>query len=874
MGNEPASPTNHKTSPGGGSLGGFFQTVQRKLTSGSMKRRVLKESASVLAIGLVASGLAYGGVMLARPSIDQRADLYALNRPPSFTFVDNDGQVLGHHGPFVGERIKLSEMPDYLPAAFLAMEDRTFYHHGGVDPKGLARALVANLEAGDTVAGGSTITQQLVKILFLTPERTFTRKFRELGGAWTLERNLSKDQILELYLNRIYLGSGAYGVDGAARTYFGKSAREVTLQEAAMLAALTRSPSVFTPRRDLEAAQERSKVVLQAMVDTGALKPEMAVAAAQKPATISDRSNDLARNYYFDAAAAEVQRIVPQINGDLVVTTAFDPRMQDAARRAVESVMQRRSRAMRAGQAALVSMTPDGGVRALVGGRDYSESQFNRATDAKRQPGSAFKLFVYLAALEAGMSPWSVRDDGRVDVGGYAPGNFDNKHFGQVTLLESLTRSLNTVAIKLQQEVGVRAVVRTAQRLGITSPLQAYASLALGTSEVTPLELTSAYAALASGGYKVTPYMVVEVRTPAGDVLYRHRPARPTRVIAEDKVTTMNAMLYEVVQSGTGRAANLGAREVAGKTGTSSDFRDAWFVGYTNEMVTAVWVGNDDFKPMKRVTGGSLPAQIWNGYMKVALQKYPPSALPRMLPPPTSGYDYVAYADPNDAMMIPPQDESNGFYVDVPGMFRDMFSSSPGPDSEQSTDTTASNAEGQRNEGDSFARERDRDNDREAAREREEEEREIARARRDAGGNDGSAPQQQSGAPPRQAATPAPAPAAPRATARLPLTERELARQRDADRPQTVAPVEGEMPPVGDLEAQRRAMVERNRQGFARPEFNSADPYAEREDSPRYARRLPPPDPDMAERDLDPGYFGEEPPPPPPEPDHGWFGRW
>jgi penicillin-binding protein 1A len=871
----------------------FVDRARGQFTAGSMSIRMARDSAGVLAMGLATAGLLYGVTMLARPHIDEKADLFALNRPAAYTFVDTEGQVIGHHGPIVGERVKLAELPKYLPAAFMAMEDRNFYAHEGVDPRGLLRALVTNFEARDNVAGGSTITQQLVKILFLTPERTYERKFRELGGAWTLERKLSKDQILELYLNRIYLGSGAYGVDGASRVYFNKSARDVTLAEAAMLAALTRAPSVSTPRRDLEAAQERSKLVLSAMVETGAITQAEADETAEKPATIANRAQEVARNYYFDAAAEEVKRLLPGSPGDLTVLTTFDPVLQEAARKSVEDVMSKRAKAMNASQAALVSMRTDGAILALVGGRDYEGTQFNRVTQAKRQPGSAFKAFVYLAALEAGLSPWDMRDDGVVAIGDYAPGNYDGKHYGVVTLKEALTRSLNTVAIKLQQEVGVHAITRAAQRLGITSPLAQYASLALGTSEVTPLELTGAYAAFPTGGIKVTPYSVIEARTPAGEVVYRRTAPRPVRVIAEDKAQTMTAMLYEVVQHGTARAAILPVHEVAGKTGTSSEFRDAWFVGFTSDIVTGVWVGNDDFTSMKRVTGGSLPAQIWKGYMTAATKGTPPRPLPKQMPYPDPGMAYASYGDPG--FLVPEQDASNGFYMEMPGFMRDLFQ--PRDD-------------------------RDRREAREEERERERAEREERNERRNArdrgrGWTEApyvldrmpSAPAEELRTRPRtpqEQAERDDSASEPLATRRVGARTPLPPEPEQPDQPQNDAPfaTRRNAPVVGNLEAQRRALAEREqaeiRESFevARPAppppprraverdpyddmppVDQPDPYVERDlDGERFARGqefnepMNVPDRDVYDRDLNPGYYEDEAPPPPPPPRRDpWF---
>jgi len=585
---------------------------------------------------VVAVALFFLIVKALEPNLTLSGDLYALNRPPSLTFLDKDGKFAGLRGAILGDKLKLSEMPPYLPAAFLAMEDRNFYHHHGIDLEGMIRAAFVNLRAGHVVQGGSTITQQVVKIVFLTPDRTFSRKLQEVAGAWALEDRLSKQQILELYLNRLYLGSGAYGVDGAAHVYFGKSARDLTIAQAAMLAALTRAPSAFSPRRDLAAAQQRAGDVLDTMVDLGAINKKQAALARAHPATVIDQTDDLARNYFLDAAADQVKQLAPLAQGDLTIFTTLDPVLEQAARTQIATMLARRGRAVRAGQAALVSMTTDGAVRALIGGRDYSESAFNRVTHAHRQPGSAFKAFVYLAALEHGLTPATVRVDQPITIKDankvWSPDNYGDEHFGPVTLEQAFAHSINTIAVQLGQEVGIPSVINVAQRLGIKSKLDPYASLALGTSDVTPLELTGAYASFATLGIRVTPYMVNEIRSSDGHSLYQRKPTEPVRVFSEDNALAMNDLMYQVVQMGTGRAAALPGRDVAGKTGTSAEFRDAWFIGFSPQLVTGVWVGNDDYTPMNKVVGGSLPAQIWNGFMQVALRNTPPTPLPRAEP--------------------------------------------------------------------------------------------------------------------------------------------------------------------------------------------------------------------------------------------------
>ncbi|HKD48635.1 MAG TPA: PBP1A family penicillin-binding protein [Rhizomicrobium sp.] len=565
------------------------------------------------------------------PSID----LYAVNRPIAFTFLDAQGDDVGHRGAVVGERLKLEDMPPYLPAAFIAMEDRRFYFHNGIDPRGLLRALFLDLRAGHLVAGGSTISQQTAKIVYTAQERTFSRKLTELMDAAGLEKSLSKKQILELYLNRIYLGSAAYGVDGAAQVYFGVSARHLSLAQAAMLAALTRAPSAFSPRRDLLAAQQRASLVLDAMVETGAITGVQAADARANPAVVIDRTETDARNYFLDIAADQAKTMArPAPNQDLIVHTTLEPRLQEGARRTVARVINRYGKRDRVREAAVVMMKPDGAVAVLLGGVDYQSSAFNRATQAHRQPGSSFKPFVYLTALEQGISPWDQRDDEAVDIGGYKPQNFGGHYYGTLTLADALAHSVNTITVNLAQEVGIENVVATAKRVGINSPLEDNPSLALGTSEVTPLELTAAYGAFANGGYRIYPYFVTEVDTAGGKILYRRTPPQPQRIIASSVNRDLVAMLWNVIAAGTGTGASLAPREAAGKTGTTQNSQDAWFIGFTTDYVAGVWVGNDDNSPTRGVTGGTLPAQIWKSAMLTAEKGLPLSPLDRSPPQP------------------------------------------------------------------------------------------------------------------------------------------------------------------------------------------------------------------------------------------------
>jgi penicillin-binding protein 1A len=589
--------------------------------------------ASAMAIMAVPLALLYLTPLvlgLFAPRLDPKIDLYAVNRPLAFTFLDADGNDVGHRGAIVGERLALDQMPRYLPAAFIAMEDRRFYSHNGIDPLGLVRALLLDLRARRWVAGGSTISQQTAKIVYTNQQRTMSRKLAELMDAAGLEKSLTKQQILQLYLNRIYLGSGAYGVDGAARVYFGTGARQLSLAQAAMLATLTRAPSVFSPRRDLLRAQQRASLVLDSMVDDGVISEGQADEARAHPAVITDRASTDARNYFLDSAADEATKATT-VNGvapsaDMVVHTTLEPKVQEAARLATLHTIDKYGKKDRVGEAAVVIMKLDGAVSAMIGGVDYRDSVFNRATQAHRQPGSAFKPFVYLAALESGLSPWETRDDVAVDINGYRPVNFGGKSYGTLTLADALAHSVNTITVNLGQEVGMAKVVAAAKRVGITSPLEANASLALGTSEVTPLELTAAYAAFANGGSRVHPYMVTEVDI-GNRPVYVRNSAPPERIIAASVDRDLTAMLYGVVAGGTGGYASLHGREAAGKTGTTQDSHDAWFVGFTTDYVGAAWVGNDDSSPTRGITGGTLPAYIWRDTMLVAEQGKPYRAL-------------------------------------------------------------------------------------------------------------------------------------------------------------------------------------------------------------------------------------------------------
>ena len=549
-------------------------------------------------------------------------------RPPSIEIVGADGHVLATRGDMGGAAVPLKELPAYLPQAFIAIEDRRFYSHHGVDPLGIARALLANVLHRGVSQGGSTLTQQLAKNLFLTQERTFTRKVQELVLALWLEHKFNKTQILDLYLNRVYFGSGAYGVEGAAQRYFGKSARNVTLAEAALLAGLVKSPSRLAPTRNPDGAERRAQVVIAAMADLSVVSEKAAQAALAEAPRIMPQSAGGSGNYVADWVMDVLNDLVGRVEHDIVVETTIDPALQAAADKALAEELAQKGERYGVGQGAIVAMTPDGAVRALVGGRNYSESQFNRAVAAKRQPGSAFKPFVYLAALEHGLTPNTIRDDRPIDLKGWRPENYNREYLGPVTLTRALALSLNTVAVRLTLEVGPRTVVRTAHRLGIASQLDPNASIALGTSDVSVMEMVAAFAPFANGGMAATPHVVERVRAADGKILYIGSPTELGRVVEERHVGMMNAMMQETLLAGTARKAELPGWQAAGKTGTSQDFRDAWFIGYTAHLVAGVWLGNDDDSPTRKTTGGGLPVEIWSRFMKVAHQHATPAALP------------------------------------------------------------------------------------------------------------------------------------------------------------------------------------------------------------------------------------------------------
>ena len=595
-----------------------------------------------LLVALWAMILGGGAIAYFALTLPSTNDLSTAERRPSVTLLAADGSLVATFGDLFGEPLRLSEMPRYLPEAVIATEDRRFYSHFGIDPWGLLRAAFANLRAGHVVQGGSTITQQLAKNVFLTNERTLTRKIQETLLALWLEHKFSKDQILEIYLNRVYLGAGTYGVDAAAHRYFGKSARAVTLYEAAVIAGLLKAPTRFSPAHDTERAADRAQQVLDNMVDAGFVTAAQATQAAAGRGELARTARTPPGSRYFaDWVAEQIGRLHEVEGRDIVVVTTLDPRLQAAAEAAVSGTLERDGVKSAVQEGALVAMSPEGAVRALVGGRDYGESQFNRATQALRQPGSSFKPFVYLAALEHGMRPDDRFNDHRVRIGNWEPHNYENKYLGDITAAEALAQSVNTVAAQVLMRAGIDNVIEVAHRLGITSTLGRDASLALGTSEVSLIDLTSAYCAFASGGIGAWPYGISEIRDTQGKVLYRRTGEGPGRVIDPD-----HRRRDEPDDDGRARAtaparaAQLD-RPAAGKTGTTQDFHDALFVGFTADLVAGVWLGNDDNSPMRHVTGGTLPARTWKNFMVVATQGMPVRPLPL-----SEGVARVASASP------------------------------------------------------------------------------------------------------------------------------------------------------------------------------------------------------------------------------------
>ncbi|WP_298125367.1 PBP1A family penicillin-binding protein [Brevundimonas sp.] len=558
------------------------------------------------------------------------SSLYEIDRQPSFTYLDRNGALIAVRGTQQAPPADLDALPDYVPAAFIAIEDQRFRWHPGFDPVGMVRAMVANMRAGRVVQGGSTITQQLAKNLFLTPDQTLRRKAQELMLAVWLELKFSKDEILALYLNRVYFGAGAYGIEAASQRYFDKAAKDLTVGEAALLAGLLKAPSRYSPVSESKRAAGRATVVLDEMAESGVITADQRAAAVLEPVRVSRTLATQHAQYFVDWLDSEVRGLIgAEPTEDLIIETTLDLTLQTSAERAVRRILERdASKGVQ--QAALVAVDGDGRVRAMIGGASYADSQFNRAVDARRQAGSAFKPFVYLTALEAGYTPETPVVDEPIRIGSWSPRNYSGGFNGRMTLATAVSQSTNTVAVRLADTIGRDQVARTARRLGIESPVGLEPAMALGAVEVSPLEMAQAYAPFSNGGKRVQAYGITRIRTPQGRVIYQ-RGARDTaavQAISNPPLYYMNQMLRGVVTGGTARSVAISGRDLAGKTGTTSDYKDAWFVGYTGGFVTAVWVGKDDNTAMRGVTGGAAPAAIWKGFMEAALPRLSAPRIP------------------------------------------------------------------------------------------------------------------------------------------------------------------------------------------------------------------------------------------------------
>ncbi len=632
-------------------------------------RRVLNElGCEALTLGVGAGVVA---LALAVPAFQEISERDWLKKADyAVTFLDSYGQEVGTRGIKHDDKVSFDDLPQNLVHAVLATEDRRFYEHFGIDVIGTFRALTVNARADTVVQGGSSITQQLAKILFLSNQRTLARKIKEAYLAVWLEFHLPKREILWLYLDRAYLGGGAFGVQAAAEFYFGKSVRDLSLAECAMIAGLFKAPTKFAPHVNLPAARARAADVLNNLVEAGYLTEGQIYPALRNPATPVDRTRDVTPEWYLDYAFNEIKKLAEEKKlGDervLTVRTALDTNLQRHAEQTIEDELRQHGHEYKVKQGAAVIVEPLGALKAMVGGRDYGESQFNRATDALRQPGSSFKPFVYLTALETGkFKPSTIVVDGPICIGNWCPHNYKNTFAGRVPLVTALARSLNTVAVRLSVEIGKaysmpghnniwdeakrgRAkIIETARLMGLTTPLVDTVSLPIGADEVTVIDMASAYCTFANGGMRAPPYAAVEILNSRGEVIYRHDRDTPPlkQIIDRDTILTMVSMMTQVVEAGTGRRAHLDNTEVAGKTGTTNGYTNAWFIGYTGNYVGAIWYGNDDSTPMEKMTGGTLPAATWHDIMQYAHQGIELKPLPGRPAPAASPAPVAAAAE-------------------------------------------------------------------------------------------------------------------------------------------------------------------------------------------------------------------------------------
>jgi penicillin-binding protein 1A len=583
-----------------------------------------------LVAALAAAASLFSHAAFTAPELPRLPD---IKRDPQITYLDRSGAVLGVRGGRYAPPVNLATLPAYVPGAFVAIEDRRFYEHQGVDALGIARALVADAIKHRAAQGASTITQQLARGLFLNNDRNLERKATEALYAIQLERTYTKQQILGLYLSRAYFGEGAYGIEAAAQRYFNKPARTLTAREAAMLAGVMKAPNTYNPVASPERSAERTRLVLDAMVDTGVITPGLRAKALAETPKVWKTAPDAPAQYFLDWIDGETRKIAGAPKQDLVVETTLDSPSEQAAAETAKAVTARYAK-QKVEQAAVVTLDAQGRVRAMIGGVDYDKSPFNRAVDAHRQAGSSWKPFVYLTALEAGRTPDTIEVDEPVTIDNWSPRNYEEGYAGPVTLQVALAQSLNTVAARLADEIGRPNVAATAKRLGVNSPINTDPAMALGTTLVEPIEMAQAYAAFADGGQKVSAWGVERIRTSTGQVVYQKRLGPPVQVIANPALDELTGMMRTVLTQGTGVRAAIPGYDLAGKTGTTSDYKDAWFCGFTGGLTTVVWMGRDNNQPMRRITGGIAPAELWHDYMRVVLKKLPSAPIPVGPPPP------------------------------------------------------------------------------------------------------------------------------------------------------------------------------------------------------------------------------------------------
>jgi penicillin-binding protein 1A len=622
--------------------------------------RILKAIAYAAVLGLLALVVAVAVATAYLPSyseLTKRSDLGQMIRVRAA-----NGQVLLSLGPSFGRWLSYDQIPPEMRAAIISTEDRRFRSHIGVDPIGIARSIEVRFSSGHWRQGGSTITQQLARNIFLTNNRTFVRKIKEGILALALERKFSKDQILELYLNRVYFGGGAYGIDAASRKFFGHGADHLSLGEAAIIAGLVKAPSNYSPTADVEAARDRSGVVLQEMAKNGFITPDEAAEANPANVRIQQTTSNNSVRYFTDWALPQLDTLIDQTTDPIDVWTTLDPGMQAAADKAI------RANAPDGAQGALVSIDRDGAVRALVGGKDYVSSIYDRATQAERQPGSSFKLFVYLAALESGMKPTDTIVDEPVTIDGWSPRNAERTNLGPVTLREAFSRSINTVSAKIGQQVGFSTIADMARRFGITTPISTYPSMVLGTSDVRLIEMTRAFASVGNNGVAVTPYGIRRVVTADGRLLYQHDADEGRVLVAPWVAAEMTDLLQSAVLSGTGRAAQIG-RPVAGKTGTTTSNKDGWFIGFSSGLTTGVWMGRDDAKPVPGLQGGTAPARAFHDFMSVAVANRPVEQFQTQVPMPDwqlTPEEQIYGDQPADMNDTGPLVDENGMPIGTP----------------------------------------------------------------------------------------------------------------------------------------------------------------------------------------------------------------